>query len=82
MVEVLKNIGDCILFYFLKTSIINNTNSFQIAIACDFKILEERYKINDVLCLYSYLVLFLWLIRYTHLNIKFIISQEFYALVY
>ena len=44
MVEVLKNIGDCILFYFPKTSTINNTNSYQIAIACDFKILKERYK--------------------------------------
>ena len=45
--KVLKNIGDCILFYFPKTSDINDTNSFQEAIACDFKILDERYKIND-----------------------------------
>ena len=47
--KVLKNIGDCILFYFPKTSDINNTNSFQKAIECDFKILDERYKINDEL---------------------------------
>ena len=47
--KVLKNIGDCILFYFPKTSDINDTNSFQKAIECDFKILEERYKINDEL---------------------------------
>ena len=46
---VLKNIGDCILFYFPKTSDINNANSFQEAIECDFKILEERYKMNDEL---------------------------------
>ena len=45
--KVLKNIGDCILFYFPKTSDITNTNSFQEAIECDFKILKERYKIND-----------------------------------
>src|SRR5687767_7649449 len=47
--KVLKNIGDCMLFYFPKTSDINDTNSFQEAIECDFKILEERYKINDEL---------------------------------
>ena len=46
--KVLKNIGDSILFYFSKTSDINNANSFQEAIECDFKILE-RYKINDEL---------------------------------
>jgi class 3 adenylate cyclase len=47
--KVLKNIGDCILFYFPKTSDINDTNSFKETIECDFKILEERYKINDEL---------------------------------
>jgi class 3 adenylate cyclase len=47
--KVLKNIGDCILFYFPKTSDINDTNSFQKTIECDFRILEERYKINDKL---------------------------------
>ncbi|HEY6588887.1 MAG TPA: adenylate/guanylate cyclase domain-containing protein [Nitrososphaeraceae archaeon] len=47
--KVLKNIGDCILFYFPKTSDINDTNSFQKAIECDFKIFDERYKINDEL---------------------------------
>ena len=47
--KVLKNIGDCILFYFPKTSDVNDTNSFQEAIECDFKILDERYKINDEL---------------------------------
>ena len=47
--KVLKNIGDCILFYFPKTSDISDTNSFQQAIECDFKILDERYKINDKL---------------------------------
>jgi class 3 adenylate cyclase len=47
--KVIKNIGDCILFYFPKTSDINDTNSFKETIECDFKILEERYKINDEL---------------------------------
>jgi class 3 adenylate cyclase len=47
--KVLKYIGDCILFYFPKTSDISDTNSFQQAIECDFKILDERYKINDKL---------------------------------
>jgi class 3 adenylate cyclase len=47
--KVLKNIGDSILFYFPKTSDINNANSFQAAIECDFKILDERYRINDEL---------------------------------
>ena len=47
--KVLKNIGDCMLFYFPKTSDINDANSFQKAIECDFKILDERYKINDEL---------------------------------
>ena len=47
--KVLKNIGDCILFYFPKTSDINNVHSFQEAIECCFKTLDERYKINDEL---------------------------------
>jgi class 3 adenylate cyclase len=47
--KVLKNIGDCLLFYFPRTSVINDANSFQEAIECDFKILDERYKINDEL---------------------------------
>ncbi len=47
--KVIKNIGDCILFYFPKTSDINDTNSFQNGIDCCFKILDERYKINNEL---------------------------------
>jgi class 3 adenylate cyclase len=47
--KVLKNIGDYILFYFPKTSDINDSNSFEKAIECCFKILDERYKINDEL---------------------------------
>ena len=47
--KVLKNIGDCILFYFPKTSNVNDANSFQKAIECCFKTLDERYKINDEL---------------------------------
>ena len=47
--KVIKNIGDCILFYFPKTSDINDANSFQTGIECCFKILDERYKINNEL---------------------------------
>jgi CheY-like chemotaxis protein len=47
--KVIKNIGDCLLFYFPKTSDINDANSFQNGIGCCFKILEERYKINNEL---------------------------------
>ncbi len=47
--KVIKNIGDCILFYFPKTSNINDANSFQNGIECCFKILDERYKINNEL---------------------------------
>jgi class 3 adenylate cyclase len=47
--KVLKNIGDYILFYFQKTSYMNDSNSFEKAIECCFKILDERYKINDEL---------------------------------
>jgi CheY-like chemotaxis protein/class 3 adenylate cyclase len=47
--KVIKNIGDCILFYFPKTSNTNDANSFQKAIGCCFKILDERYKINNEL---------------------------------
>jgi class 3 adenylate cyclase len=47
--KVLKNIGDYILFYFPKTSYMNDSNSFEKAIECCFKILDERYKINDEL---------------------------------
>jgi CheY-like chemotaxis protein len=48
--KVIKNIGDCLLFYFPKTSNTNDANSFQMAIGCCFKILDERFKINKELC--------------------------------
>jgi CheY-like chemotaxis protein len=47
--KVIKNIGDCLLFYCPKTSDINDANSFQNGIGCCFKNLEERYKINNEL---------------------------------
>ena len=40
--KVIKNTGDCILFYFLKTYEINDTNAFQQGIECCFKILDDR----------------------------------------
>jgi CheY-like chemotaxis protein len=48
--KVIKNIGDCLLFYFPKTSDSNNLDAFREAIDCEFKILNERYKINKELC--------------------------------
>jgi class 3 adenylate cyclase len=47
--KVIKNIGDCVLFYFPKTTDINNIGVFIDAIECAFKILDERYSINQEL---------------------------------
>ena len=47
--RVVKNIGDCLLFYFPKTSNDKNENSFREVIECALKILDKRYIINDEL---------------------------------
>ena len=47
--KVLKNIGDCLLFYFPKTSYNKNIDAFKEAIDCSFYILDERYNINKEL---------------------------------
>ena len=47
--RVVKNIGDCLLFYFPKTSNDKNENSFREVIECALKILGKRYIINDEL---------------------------------
>ena len=47
--KVVKNIGDCLLFYFPKTTDINNIGVFREVIECGFKILDERYSINQEL---------------------------------
>jgi class 3 adenylate cyclase/CheY-like chemotaxis protein len=47
--KVIKNIGDCLLFYFPKTTDVNNIGVFIEAIECGFKILDERYSINQEL---------------------------------
>jgi CheY-like chemotaxis protein len=47
--RVVKNIGDCLLFYFPKTSNDKNENSFREVIECALKILDARYSINDEL---------------------------------
>jgi CheY-like chemotaxis protein len=47
--KVIKNIGDCLLFYFPKTSNHNNLDAFREVIDCGSKILNERYKINKEL---------------------------------
>jgi CheY-like chemotaxis protein len=45
--KVIKNIGDCLLFYFPKTIDVNNLGVFREVIECGFKILDERYSINQ-----------------------------------
>ncbi len=47
--KVIKNIGDCLLFYFPKTTDVNNIGVFIEAIECGFKILDRRYSINQEL---------------------------------
>ena len=47
--KVVKNIGDCLLFYFPKTTDVNNIEVFREVIECGFKILDERYNINQEL---------------------------------
>ena len=47
--KVIKNIGDCLLFYFPKTTDVNNMGVFKETIECGFKILDERYSINQEL---------------------------------
>jgi CheY-like chemotaxis protein/class 3 adenylate cyclase len=47
--KVIKNIGDSLLFYFPKTTDVNNMGVFRETIKCGFKILDERYSINQEL---------------------------------
>jgi CheY-like chemotaxis protein len=47
--KVIKNIGDCILFYFPKTSNNKNEEAFKEAIECGLKILDSRYIVNQEL---------------------------------
>jgi class 3 adenylate cyclase len=44
--KVIKNIGDCILFYFPKTSNNKNEEAFREAIECGLKILDSRYGVS------------------------------------
>jgi CheY-like chemotaxis protein len=47
--KVIKNIGDCLLFYFPKTSNNKNEEAFREAIECGLKILDSRYVVNQEL---------------------------------
>jgi len=47
--KVIKNIGDCLLFYFPKTTDFKNIETFRETIDCAFKILEVRYIVNQEL---------------------------------
>ena len=47
--KIVKNIGDCLLFYFPKTSNDKNETFFREVIECALKILETRYSLNDEL---------------------------------
>ena len=44
--KVIKNIGDCLLFYFPKTTDFKDMEVFRETIVCGFKILDERYIVN------------------------------------
>ena len=48
--KVIKNIGDCLLFYFPKTTDHNNSDGFREVIDCGYKILDERNNVNKKLC--------------------------------
>ena len=47
--KIVKNIGDCLLFYFPKTSNDKNETFFREVIECALKILETRSSLNDEL---------------------------------
>ena len=47
--KVIKNIGDCLLFYFPKTTDFKDMEVFRETIGCGFKILDERYIVNQEL---------------------------------
>jgi CheY-like chemotaxis protein/class 3 adenylate cyclase len=47
--KVIKNIGDCLLVYFPKTSDNKNEQAFRKVIECGFKILDSRYAVNQEL---------------------------------
>ena len=47
--RVIKNIGDCLLFYFPKTSNDKNEHFFIEVIECALNILDKRYSLNDEL---------------------------------
>ncbi|MFB5599586.1 MAG: response regulator [Nitrososphaeraceae archaeon] len=45
--EIVKNIGDCLLFYFPKTSKSESENEFKKVIECFFEVLDTRLTINN-----------------------------------
>ncbi len=47
--KIIKNIGDCLLLYFPKTSDNKNEQAFREAIECGLKILDSRYAVNQEL---------------------------------
>ncbi|MGH9981312.1 MAG: hypothetical protein ACRD6U_07145 [Nitrososphaeraceae archaeon] len=47
--KVIKNIGDCLLLHFSKTSDNKNEDAFRETIECGLKILDTRYVVNQEL---------------------------------
>jgi class 3 adenylate cyclase len=47
--KIIKNIGDCLLVYFPKTSDPNSEEAFSEVIECSFRILDRRFSINQEL---------------------------------
>ena len=47
--KIIKNIGDCLLVYFPKTSDPNSEEAFSEVIECSFRILDRRFTLNQEL---------------------------------
>ena len=47
--KVIKNIGDCLLLHFPKTSNNKNEEAFRAAIECGLKIIDARFVVNQEL---------------------------------
>jgi CheY-like chemotaxis protein len=47
--KIIKNMGDCLLVYFPKTSDPNSVEAFSEVIECGFRILDKRFSINQEL---------------------------------
>ncbi len=47
--SIIKNVGDCLLYYFQDTSDITNSNSFKNALDCCFAMIDAHKRVNAIL---------------------------------